>query len=140
MLSILLETEKYPMVEDALASLRDSVLVASGIAINEALYVAAFEYYRRRGVVKGRYSLREAIRRHGYPREVIELIKGLIEDLSVRVIEDYYDFEEYINVVTSYRLLPDDTRIVLTCKHYGVDTILAFDEDFKRVPWLRVMP
>ena len=140
MLSILLETEKYPMVEDALASLRDSVLVASGIAINEALYVAAFEHYRRRGVVKGRYSLREAIRRHGYPREVIELIKGLIEDLSVRVTEDYYDFEEYINVVTSYRLLPDDTRIVLTCKHYGVDTILAFDEDFKRVPWLRVMP
>ncbi len=140
LLSILLETEKYPIVEDALASLRDNVLVTSGIAINEALYVAAFEYYRRKGVAKGRYSLREAIRRHGYPPEVIGLIKGLIEDLGVEVIEDYYDFKEYINVVTSYRLLPNDAQIVLTCKHYGIDTVLTFDEDFKRVPWLRVIP
>jgi len=39
-----------------------------------------------------------------------------------------------------YRLLPADALIALTCKHYEIDTILTFDEDFKRVPWLEVIP
>ncbi|MEB3755566.1 MAG: PIN domain-containing protein [Desulfurococcales archaeon] len=39
-----------------------------------------------------------------------------------------------------YRLTPSDAIIALTCKHYSIDTILTFDEDFKRVPWLEVMP
>jgi len=32
------------------------------------------------------------------------------------------------------------TLEVLTCQHHGIDTILTFDEDFKRVPWLKVIP
>lgn len=39
-----------------------------------------------------------------------------------------------------YKLLPGDAIIALTCKHHGIDTILTFDEDFKRVPWLKVVP
>jgi len=140
MLSVLLETEKYQVAEDVIASFQDKTFVTSGIALNESLYVATFEYYRQRGLAKGRYSLREVIERKGYPHEIIELVCEFVDDLHVKVLEDYYDFKEYIQVMTTYRLLPNDAQIALTCRHYGIDTIITFDEDFKRVPWLRVVP
>lgn len=139
-LSILLETEKYQAAEDVIASFQDKTFVTSGIALNEAFYVATFEYYRQRGLVKGRYSFREVIGKQGYPREVVELVLEFVNDLRIKVLEDYYDFKEYIQVMTTYRLLPNDAQIALTCRHYGIDTILTFDEDFKRVPWLKVVP
>ena len=140
MLSILLETEKYQVAEDVIVSFQDKTFVTSGIALNEAFYVATFEYYMQRGLVKGRHSLREMIRRQGYPREVVDLIMGLINDLHIKILEDYYDLKEYIQVMTTYRLLPNDAQIALTCRHYSIDIILTFDEDFKRVPWLKVFP
>ncbi|OWJ55462.1 PIN domain-containing protein [Pyrodictium delaneyi] len=39
-----------------------------------------------------------------------------------------------------YKLLPGDALIALTCRRYGIGRILTFDEDFKRVPWLEVIP
>ncbi|BES82774.1 hypothetical protein PABY_23410 [Pyrodictium abyssi] len=39
-----------------------------------------------------------------------------------------------------YRLLPSDAVIAPTCRHYGIDAIITFGDDFKRVPWLRVAP
>lgn len=139
-LSILLETEKCQVAEYVIASFQDKTFVTSGIALNEAFYVASFEYYRQRGLVKGRYSFWEVIGKQGYPREVVELVLKFVNDLRIKVLEDYYDFKEYIQVMTTYRLLPNDARIALTCRHYGIDTILTFDEDFKRVPWLKVVP
>jgi len=47
-LSTLLETEKYQAAEDVLASFQDRTFVASGMALNEAFYVATFEYYRQK--------------------------------------------------------------------------------------------
>jgi hypothetical protein len=37
-------------------------------------------------------------------------------------------------------LLLNDALIASTCKHYGVDSIVALDEDFKRIPWFKVTP
>ncbi len=37
-------------------------------------------------------------------------------------------------------LLPNDALIAVTCRHYGIGVIATFDEDFRRVPWLRVIP
>ncbi len=139
-LSILLETEEYQVAEDVIESFQDEIFVTSGMALNEAFYVATFEYYRQRGLVRGRYSLRETIRKQGYPREVVDLITGLVNNLHIKILEDYHDFKEYIQVMITYRLLPNDAQIALTCRHYGIDTILTFDEDFKRVPWLKVFP
>lgn len=92
-LSILLETEKYQAAEDVLASFQDRTFATSGIALNEAFYVATFEYYRQRGLVKGRFSLREVVGKQGYPREVVELVLGFVNDLRIKVLEDYYDLK-----------------------------------------------
>ena len=51
-----------------------------------------------------------------------------------------YVEQELYEVLTEFRLLPSDAIVALTCKHYGIDTILTFDGDFKRIPWLKVIP
>ena len=46
-------------------------------------------------------------------------------------------------VYTSLRTIKEASYIlvrVYLSKHYGIDTILTFDEDFKRIPWLKVVP
>jgi len=139
-LSILLETEKSGLAEQLLEAHSDSHFMISGIAINEALYVAAYEYYKQKGIVKGRYGLRKLIARQGYPREVIDAIDSFLKDLNVEIVGDYFDYDEYLQIIQDFKLLPNDAQIALTCRHYGIDTILTFDEDFKRVPWLKVVP
>lgn len=138
-LSILLETEKSGLAEQTLEAHRDSHLMISGIAINEALYAAAYEYYKQRDIVKGRYGLRKLIAKQGYPREVIDTIDSFLKDLNVEIVSDYFDYDEYLQIIQGFKLLPNDAQIALTCRHYGINTILTFDEDFKRVPWLRVV-
>ena len=48
--------------------------------------------------------------------------------------------DEIINTIEEYGLMPADSVIVLTCKHRSIETLATFDEDFKRVPWLKVVP
>ncbi len=80
------------------------------------------------------------IKKHGYPGEVIDAVRELIRRLNIRLIPSIYTEQELYETVLRYKLLPSDTIITLTCKHYGIDTILTLDEDFKRVPWLKVIP
>ena len=45
-----------------------------------------------------------------------------------------------LDIMRQYGLLPNDAIIAATCKHYNIDTIITFDEDFKRILWLKVIP
>jgi len=139
-LSILLETEKSDLAEQTIEKYSDWKFVISGIAVNEAIYVATYEYYRQQGKIKGKYSLRKLIKKQGYPDKVITLINSILKDLDIEIISDYFNHQEYIKALLNYKLLPNDAQIALTCKHYEIDTILTFDEDFRRVPWLKVTP
>ncbi|MCD6488296.1 MAG: PIN domain-containing protein [Desulfurococcales archaeon] len=56
------------------------------------------------------------------------------------MLKDYSIPREPLDTITKYNLPPSDAIIALTCRYYGIDTILTFDEDFKRVPWLKVIP
>ncbi len=54
------------------------------------------------------------------------------------VVNEIATYDELLETVAELRLLPSDAVIALTCRHYGIGSILTFDEDFKRVPWLKV--
>ena len=86
-------------------------------------------------------ELRRYIERHGYSsfREELRALRELIHGLGVVVLQDEAPLDEMLRVVERYRLLPSDAVIALTCRHYGIQRILTFDEDFRRVPWLRVV-
>ena len=83
-------------------------------------------------------------------KENPETIKNAIKAISkhVEFIRTYFNELEIndkvkqvaIEIMKKYGLLPNDALIAATCKYYGIDVILTFDEDFKRIPWLKTIP
>ena len=74
------------------------------------------------------------------PEEAIEKVTDFIRDFKVTIIRDYQDPGELVETIKAYRLAPNDAQIALTCKHRDIRKLATFDEDFKRVPWLKVIP
>jgi len=54
--------------------------------------------------------------------------------MSVEVVKEAAD------IAVEYGLLPNDSLIAATCKHYGVKKIATFNGDFGKIPWLEVIP
>ncbi len=90
--------------------------------------------------VKGKYSFRKHIAKHGFPEEAIEKVNGFIRDFKVTILRDHQDPDELVKTIKIYRLAPNEDQIILTCKHRSIETLATFDEDFKRILWLKVIP
>ncbi|AEM38322.1 PilT protein domain protein [Pyrolobus fumarii 1A] len=75
-------------------------------------------------------------------RRLVELVKSDVEPLLKLFITLPIVLEphEIIEAMEEYGLMPADAVIALTCKHYGIYTIAALDDDFRRIPWLKVIP
>ncbi len=79
------------------------------------------------------------------PEIVKEIIKKI--DRQIMFLREYFIELEInesvkktaIGIIRQYGLLPNDALIAATCKHYGIEKIITFDEDFKRIPWLKVI-
>jgi predicted nucleic acid-binding protein len=138
--NILFKTSLTQTARKILEEFEDREFHTSLIVLNELPYIATRKYYQTIEGARGSYSLRRTIVTKGYPKLIIDGIRKLLEDLEVRVLVENVEYGEMLNIATSLRLLPSDTIIALTCQHYGIDTILTFDKDFKRVPWLKVVP
>lgn len=110
--------------------------------IEEASYiiirVKASKLYGARGI----YDIRRVVVKHGldFVKSELEALRKLIEENNIVVLQDVAATEEIHKTMLKYKLLPGDAVIALTCKHYRIDTILTFDEDFKRIPWLKAVP
>jgi len=108
--------------------------------VNELLYISTRKYYQSAGEISGSYSLRRLMASKGYLELIVSGIRRLLRDLEVEVLIENVGYQDMIETASSLKLLPSDAIIALTCRHYGVGTILTFDEDFKRIPWLKVIP
>ncbi len=138
--NILFKTNLTRTARKLLEEFEDKKFYTSLTVVNELLYIATRKYYQAKGEIRGSYSLRRIIAVKGYPELIIEGVRRLLEDLEVEVLVEDVEYKEMMNIVAHLKLLPSDAVIALTCKHYSIDTILTFDEDFKRVPWLKVVP
>ncbi len=109
--------------------------------IEEASYIIIRVKASKLHVVRGIHDIRRIVNKHGldFVKNELEALRKLIEDSNIVVLQDVATIEEIHKTAIEYKMLPGDAVIALTCKHYGIDTILTFDEDFKRVPWLRVV-
>ena len=110
--------------------------------IDEVIFtLIRLEAWRRYGI-KRLDQLRDHIRKHGLEsfNDAISDVESLIERLGIIVLEDKGNLKDMVYTMRKYNLLPGDALIAITAKHYGIEAILTFDEDFKRVPWLRVIP
>ncbi len=117
-------------------------LATSISVLNEVMFVVIRRLAERRLGIRRIDKLRYYIRSHGIDFALDELTKfvELLDILNVVVLQDYANPQELLEVMNKYSLPPSDAIIALTCKHYGIDTITTFDEDFKRIPWLKVIP
>jgi len=107
----------------------------TGTVVSETIYI-----YLRLALDVPRYKLRELITRQD------ERVKNLLEE-DIRPLLSLFNLvtaetriEELLNLIESYGLLPNDALIAIVALKHGINTIATFDEDFRRVPWLRVIP
>ncbi|MEM4969630.1 MAG: PIN domain-containing protein [Sulfolobales archaeon] len=138
--NFLFETELTSIAEKVI---RDAIV--EGIAIpmivyNELLYIVGAKIAKIKFSIKGKYSFRRHIAEHGFPEEAIEKVNDFIRDFKAKILVDHQDPEELVDTIKLYKLAPNDAQIVLTCKHKNIGVLASFDEDFKRVPWLKVIP
>ena len=133
---------RTPRTEEVLDLLEENPgdYVIDMIVHNEILYASTMHYLEHKHDIRGAYSARKWIKKHGYPVEVVNAIRELVKRLNIKILSNIYTESELYDALVHFRLLPSDAIIALTCRHYGINTILTFDEDFKRVPWLNVIP
>ncbi len=133
---------KTSRTEEALAILEENPgdYVIDTVVHNEIIYTSTLHYLEHRYGVRGALSARKWIRKHGYPKEVLQAVEELIKRLNIKLVQSIYAEKELYKTLIQYRLLPSDAIIALTCKHYEIETIITFDEDFKRIPWLKAIP
>jgi predicted nucleic acid-binding protein len=105
------------------------------IVASEVIYI-----YLRLALGVSRYKLKEVVARQN------EIIKSLLEEdvkplLSLfKLVTVEASLEDLLNLIENYGMLPNDTLIALAALKHGINTIATFDEDFKRIPWLKVIP
>ncbi len=138
--NILFGTSLTQIARKLLEDYEESMFYTSLTVVNELLCISTRKHYQTKGEVSGPYSLRKLIASKGYPKLIVDGIRKLLGDLEVEVLIESVSYQDMIETASSLKLLPSDAIIALTCRHYGIDTILTFDEDFKRVPWLKVIP
>ncbi len=116
-------------------------IVYSEVAFNllKILYMDKYSGYRFYDMKKA-LSGRDSYLLKGY-RILYSFIDELLSEEKLAFLPITLDvIEEATRIAAEYGLLPNDSLIATTCKYYGINTIATFDEDFKRVPWLKVVP
>ncbi len=134
----LFDGDRADEAEKLLASHPD-LAVTVGI-IDEVEFVIIRCLARRRLGLRKLSRLKEHLRKNGldFAIDILERYTEMLHEFDIAVLRDYAEPKELLETMRKYQLTPSDAIIALTCKHYGIDTILTFDEDFKRIPWLRV--
>lgn len=119
-------------------------LLATSIGVvDEVLHFIVRREARSKYDIRRAYDLRKLVRSKGvgFAKESLNKFVSLLKELYVRVVADAeVQPSQIITAMDNYKLSPRDAIIALTCKHHNIDTILTFDEDFKRIPWLKVVP
>ncbi len=117
-------------------------LATSVRVIDEVVFLSIRRLALERLGLRRLDKIKAYISKHGlnFAMDKLSMLRDVITELDIMVLKDTADLEELFDTMISYNLTPSDALISLTCKHYGIDTIITFDEDFKRVPWLKVIP
>ena len=136
----LFDGDRADEAERLLASHSD-LAVTVGI-IDEVGFVIIRRLVKERLGIRRLSRLKEHIRKNGldFAVDILERYTGMLHEFNITVLRDYAEPKELLETMKIYRLTPSDAIIALTCKHYGIDTILTFDEDFKGIPWLKTVP
>ena len=94
------------------------------------------------GIKKHHDLLKELKKNEKVYRDCFNLSKDFFSSLlkwNVKVLPITLSWDDVLEVMEKYRLLPNDALIAATCKHHGIRKIATFDPDFKRVDFLEII-
>ncbi|MEB3787514.1 MAG: PIN domain-containing protein [Desulfurococcales archaeon] len=136
----LFDGDRADEAERLLASYTD-LAVTVGI-IDEVEFVIIRRLAKKRLGIRKLSRLKEHIRKNGldFAIGMLERYTEMLQEFDIAVLRDHAEPKELLETMRKYQLTPSDAIIALTCRHYSIDTILTFDEDFERIPWLKVIP
>ncbi|MCE4605472.1 MAG: PIN domain-containing protein [Desulfurococcales archaeon] len=136
----LFDGDRADEAERLLASYPD-LAVTVGI-IDEVEFVIIRRLAKKRLGIRKLSKVKEHIRKKGldFAADMLERYTEMLREFDITVLRDHSEPKELLETMRKYRLTPSDAIIALSCKHYGIDTILTFDEDFKKIPWLKAIP
>ncbi|MCD6488095.1 MAG: PIN domain-containing protein [Desulfurococcales archaeon] len=66
-------------------------------------------------------------------------LNKLVEKLNI-ISPILEDFETSKDIIAQYKLLPNDALIVAIMQRKNISLLLTLDSDFKRTPWIKVIP
>ncbi|NQE04412.1 tRNA(fMet)-specific endonuclease VapC [ANME-1 cluster archaeon GoMg1] len=137
-LSLILVTDETEIARKYFKESTDSFVISISV-YEEAFYVGVKLLAEERLNIKGKYDLRDYIKKKGYEfaKDFLERLHKLFE--LVTLIDDTKNAISVRNVAEKYGLLPNDAVIAATCKHHGINKIATFDSDFKRVDFLEII-
>ncbi len=136
----LFDGDRADEAERLFASYPD-LAVTVGI-IDEVEFVIIRRLAKKRLGIRRLSRLKEHIRKRGldFAIDMLERYTEMLREFDITVLRDHSEPKELLETMRIYKLTPSDAIIALTSKHHGINTILTFDEDFKRIPWLKVIP
>ena len=117
-------------------------LATSIRVIDEVMFVSIRRLALERLGLRRLDEIKKYIASHGlsFAIDKLQTLTDVMEQLEIVILRDSAELKQLLEVMEKYKLTPSDAVIALTCEQYNIDTILTFDEDFKRVPWLKVIP
>ena len=117
-------------------------LATSIRVIDEVMFVSIRRLALERLGLRRLDRIKRHITVHGldFAMDKLWALIDVIEQLGITILQDYAEPRQLLEIMENYKLTPSDAVIASTCRHYGIDTVLTFDEDFKRIPWLRTIP
>lgn len=62
-----------------------------------------------------------------------------LEEFGVEVVDTPRDVVLLSAFIRDYGLLPNDALIAVSCRFHGIREIASFDDDFRRVDFLKIV-
>ena len=108
--------------------------------VNDVVVSEVVYGYLRLVLDVSRYELRRYVVEH------VDEVGGLLEQDVLPLFTVFSSLPCHVGAsmlmeyMVEYKLLPNDALIAATCRVHDVRAIATFDDDFRRVPWLRLFP
>ena len=106
----------------------------------ETIFILIREELKVRGNISRFHEVIDYIEKRDYKdMKLYKEFINLLNDLNIEFLTNRFDVSDFKDILEEYRLLPNDALIAATCRFYGIRRIATFDDDFRRVKFLKVV-
>jgi len=132
-----------PLTEKATGVLLEAdELYVSTMVLNELHYSAMRRKAQKELGITSYRKLKEFLAREGYGpfHEDFRAIEETLNLLEVSTLQDSQNWGLIKRLMFRYSLLPNDATILATCIEHGLDALATFDEDYRKVQEVKILP